>query len=210
MIGTVYVIDACLTPVGLLVAIAGGAHAFGFLLVLPLLALLAALAADRSRRIQDAAGRLDELTAGHERLDRAIHRVGEAFGSKLDRAALAGIMVDTAVEALGADFGRVSLASGTIDHGDAPDSAVAAAEQRALKAGALQVAPYGEHVAMAQPLTGGGAGGDDRAAGGRPARRVVHARTSRRCSATSRGRPRSRWRTSRCTTSCTGRRPSTS
>ena len=48
VIATVYVIDACLTPVGLLVAIAGGAHAFGFLLVLPLLALLAALAVDRS------------------------------------------------------------------------------------------------------------------------------------------------------------------
>ena len=156
VIATVYAIDACLTPVGLLVAIAGATYPFVFLLVLPLLALLAALAAERSRRIQDAVGRLDELTAGHERLDRAIHRIGEAFGSKLDRAALAGIMVDTAVEALGADFGRVSLASGTVDHGDAPDSAVAAAEQRALKAGALRVAPYGDHVAMAQPLTGGG------------------------------------------------------
>lgn len=156
VIAAVYLIDACLTPVGLLVAIAGGAHAFGFLLVLPLLAVLAALAADRSRRIQDAVGRLDELTAGHERLDRAIHRIGEAFGSKLDRTALAGIMLDTAIEALGADFGRVSLASGTIDHGDAPGDAVAVAEQRARHAGALRVAPYGEHVAMAQPLTGDG------------------------------------------------------
>jgi diguanylate cyclase (GGDEF)-like protein len=156
VIGAVYLVDACLTPVGLLVAIAGGADAFGFLLVLPLLALLAALANDRSRRIQDAVGRLDELTAGHERLDRAIHRIGEAFGSKLDRAALAEIMLDTAVEALGADFGRVSLASGTIEHGDPPSEAVATAEQRARQASALRIAPYGEHVAMAQPLTGGG------------------------------------------------------
>jgi diguanylate cyclase (GGDEF)-like protein len=155
VIGTVYLGDACLTPVGLLVAIAGGAHAFGFLLVLPLLALLAALAGDRSRRIQDAVGRLDELTAGHERLDRAIHRIGEAFGSKLDRAALAEIMLDTAVEALDADFGRVSLASGTIEHGSPPGEAVATAEQRARQASALRIALFGEHVAMAQPLTGG-------------------------------------------------------
>jgi diguanylate cyclase (GGDEF)-like protein len=152
---TVYLIDVCLTPVGLLVAIAGGEQAFGFLLVLPLLALLAALAADRRNRIADAVGRLDELSAGHERLDRAIHRIGEAFGSKLDRAALAGIMLDTAVEALDADFGRVSLASGTIEHGDALGEAVATAEHRARQAGALRVAPYGDHVAMAQPLTGG-------------------------------------------------------
>ena len=155
VIGTVYVIDACLTPVGLLVAIAGGTHAFGFLLVLPLLALLAALAADRRNRIQDAVGRLDELSAGHGRLDRAIHRIGEAFGSKLDRVALADIMVDTAVEALRADFGRVSLASGTVEHGDPSGGAVTTAEQRARKAAALRVVAQGGHVAMAHPLTGG-------------------------------------------------------
>jgi diguanylate cyclase (GGDEF)-like protein len=99
---------------------------------------------------------MDELTAGRERLDRAIHRIGEAFGSKLDRLALADIMVDTAVEALGADFGRVSLASGTIEHGDPSGGAVATAEQRARKTATLQVVTHGEHVAMAQPLTGGG------------------------------------------------------
>ena len=78
--------------------------------MLPLLALLAALAADRGARIREAVDRLDELTEEHARLDRAIHRIGEAFGSKLDRAALIDIGVRTAVEALGADFGRASLA----------------------------------------------------------------------------------------------------
>jgi diguanylate cyclase (GGDEF)-like protein len=153
---SVFLIDACLTPVGLLVAIAGREHAFGFLLVLPLLALLAALASDRSRRIQDAGGRLDELTAEHVRLDRAIHRIGAAFASKLDRAALAAIMLSTAVEALGADFGRISLATGTTERGEEPGAAVAAAERQARHAGALRVAPHDDHVAMAQPLTGGG------------------------------------------------------
>ena len=107
VIGNVYLIDACLTPVGLLIAMACAGRPFALLLALPLLALLAVLAADRRARIREAGDRLDELTAEHERLDRAIHRIGEAFASKLDRAALADIMVRTAVESLGADYGRV-------------------------------------------------------------------------------------------------------
>jgi diguanylate cyclase (GGDEF)-like protein len=150
----VYVLDACLTPVGLMVAMADGE--FGVLLVLPLLGLLAALAADRRRRIRDAVSRLDELSAEHARLDRTIRRVGEAFASKLDRGALADIMLGTAVEALRAEFGRMSLAGGTIEHGEAPVAAVTTAEHQARSTGALRVAPYGEHVAMATPLTGGG------------------------------------------------------
>jgi diguanylate cyclase (GGDEF)-like protein len=144
-------IDACLTPVGFLVAIAAAAHPFAFVLVLPLVALLAALAADRGARIREAVDRLDQLTEEHARLDRAIHRIGEAFGSKLDRAALIDIGVRTAVEALGADFGRATAA------GDATGpvvEAMAAAELAARETGALRMAQHGEHVAMAQPLTG--------------------------------------------------------
>ncbi|HWM08862.1 MAG TPA: hypothetical protein VNO82_05950, partial [Solirubrobacteraceae bacterium] len=78
VIGTVYLIDACLTPLGFLIAIAVADHAFAFVLALPLLALLAAIADDRRRRIREAVDRLDELTVEHERLDRAVHRIGEA------------------------------------------------------------------------------------------------------------------------------------
>ena len=112
----VYAIDACLTPVGFLVAMAAAAEPFAFVLILPLLALLAALAADRGARIREAVDRLDQLTEEHARLDRAIHRIGEAFGSKLDRTALIDIGLRTAVEALGAQFGRVNIAGGTIEH----------------------------------------------------------------------------------------------
>jgi diguanylate cyclase (GGDEF)-like protein len=155
VIGTVYAIDACLTPVGLAIAMACTGASYAFALALPLFALLAALAADRSSRIREAVGRIDELTAEHERLDRAIDRIGEAFASKLDRAALADIVVRTAVEAFGAEAGRATLASGTVEHGASAGPSLAAAEDAARRAGALRVAAGDEFVAMAQPLTGG-------------------------------------------------------
>jgi diguanylate cyclase (GGDEF)-like protein len=105
--------------------------------------------------MREAVGRLDELTAEHARLDRAIHRIGEAFASKLDRAALADIMVRTAVESLGAGYGRAHLAGGVVEHGDEARGVVAAAEDAARRAGELRVVTSGDDVAMAQPLTGG-------------------------------------------------------
>jgi diguanylate cyclase (GGDEF)-like protein len=155
VIGAVYAIDACLTPLALAIAMACTGRPYAFLLVLPLIALLAALASDRSRRIREAVGRLDELTAEQARLDRAIDRIGEAFASKLDRAALADIVVRTAVEALSADAGRATLATGTFEHGTSAGPSLAAAEDAARRAGALRVSSGDEFVAMAQPLTGG-------------------------------------------------------
>lgn len=155
---TVYALDACLTPVGFAIAMAATGQPFAFLLALPLLVLLAALADDRRRRIRDAVQRLDELTEEHERLDRAIHRIGEAFGSKLDRAAMVDIGLRTAVEALGAEFGRADLADGRIDHAVEPGAtaeAVSAAERAAQRSGALRLASDGDHFALAHPLTGG-------------------------------------------------------
>jgi diguanylate cyclase (GGDEF)-like protein len=149
VIADVYAIDACLTPVGFLVAMASAGEPAAFVLILPLLALLAALAADRAARIREAHERLDQLTEEHARLDRAIHRIGEAFGSKLDRAALIDIGLRTAVEALSADFGRVNLADEPLT------PAVVAAEVAAQRTGALRIAEHGDDTAMAQPLTGG-------------------------------------------------------
>jgi diguanylate cyclase (GGDEF)-like protein len=155
VIGSVYLIDACLTPVGLLIAIACAERPLAVVLALPLLALLAAVAADRRMRIREAVGRIDELKAEHERLDRAIHRVGEAFASKLDRSALADIVVRTAIESLGADYARAHVAAGPIAHGADPGGIVAAAEDAARRAGKLGVVTRDDSVAMAQPLTGG-------------------------------------------------------
>ena len=155
VIASVYLIDACLTPVGLLIAMACADRPLAVLLSLPLLALLAAVAADRRARIREAVARLDELKAEHERLDRAIHRIGEAFASKLDRSALADIVVRTAIESLGAEYARAPVAAGPIVRGTDPGAVVAAAEDAAHRAGELRVVSSGDAVAMAQPLTGG-------------------------------------------------------
>ena len=155
VIGAVYLIDACLTPVALAIAMACAGRPYAFVLALPLFALLSALAADRRRRIQEAVGRVDELTAEHERLDRAIDRIGEAFASKLDRAALADIVVRTAVETLGAQYGRAILATGTVEHGTVAGPSLTEAEEAARRTGTLRVTVGDEFAAMAQPLTGG-------------------------------------------------------
>jgi diguanylate cyclase (GGDEF)-like protein len=153
---TAHLIDACLTPVGLALAMASAGRPYAFLLGLPLLGVLAALAADRRHRIREAVGRLDELTAEHDRLDRAFDRIGEAFASKLDRRALGDIVVRTAVEALGAQYGRAMLAGGTIEHGSTTGGpALAAAEDAARRSGALRVVVGEDLVGMAQPLGGG-------------------------------------------------------
>ena len=176
VIGNVYLIDACLTPVGLLIAMACVGRPFALLLALPLLALLAVLAADRRVRMREAIGRLDELTAEHARLDRAIHRIGEAFASKLDRAALADIMVRTAVESLGADYGRAQLAAGMVEHGEQAPAVVAAAEDAARRSGELRVVTSGDEAAMAQPLTGGARAASTEVLTVMRRRRAVHAR----------------------------------
>jgi diguanylate cyclase (GGDEF)-like protein len=146
----VYSVDACLTAVGLAFAAAG--HV-GFLLALPLLALLAALARDRQTRIEQAVTHVEELGREHARLDRAIRRIGEAFASKLDRAALLDLMVQTAVEALDADHGRVGdIAWSSQPSLRAPVDVLSAAESSARTRGALGAVRAGRHAAIAHPL----------------------------------------------------------
>ena len=111
----IYLIDAALTPVALAAAIVAGEGRFGFLVVVPLVAVFAALAHDRRVRIEQAVARLDQLRVQRARLDRAIHRIGEAFASNLDRQALVELMLRTAVEAVGAQHGRAVLATRTIE-----------------------------------------------------------------------------------------------
>jgi diguanylate cyclase (GGDEF)-like protein len=148
----VYGVDACLTAVGLAFAAAG--H-LGFLLALPLIALLAALARDRQTRIEQAVSHVEELGREHARLDRAIRRIGEAFAFKLDRAALLDLMVQTAVEALDADHGRVGeIAWSGQPSLRAPVDVLSAAESSARTRDALGSVRTGRHVAIAHPLGG--------------------------------------------------------
>ncbi|MFL5877477.1 MAG: diguanylate cyclase, partial [Solirubrobacteraceae bacterium] len=155
VMGAVYLVDVALTPLGFWAA--GRQHRFAFLGVLPLIALFAALAFDRRARIEEAVGRLEQLQAEHARLDRAIRRIGEAFASKLDRDALADLMLRTAVEAVDAEHGRARLETRTITTGEPAAAVLEEAERAAQRDGRLWMTAAAGDVAMAVPLRGGSA-----------------------------------------------------
>jgi diguanylate cyclase (GGDEF)-like protein len=150
VLAAVWGIDASLAAVGLAFAAAG--H-LGFLLSLPLVALLAALARDRRLRIEQAVSHVEALGREHARLDRAVRRIGEAFAFKLDRAALLDLVVQTAVEALEADHGRVGeIAWAARPSLRDPDDVLSAAESAARSSATLGAVRAGRHVAIAHPL----------------------------------------------------------
>lgn len=161
VIASVQLIDVCLTPIGMLAALAGTDRHLGFLVVLPLLALLGAFASDRRARIGEVSRRLDELREERGRLDTAIRRIGDAFASKLDRAALADLALRTTVEALNADHGRAVLAAQTIEvsGAHAVDRAAIEAVVDAVRAHGRQQSAADERgcFAIAHPLTRGSA-----------------------------------------------------
>ena len=163
----IYLIDAALTPIGLAAAVVAAADGrFGFLVVLPLLAVLAALAHDRRVRIEQAVARLDQLRVQRARLDRAIHRIGEAFASNLDRQALVELMLRTAVEAVGAQHGRAVLSTRTIEWSAgsgaaAPAAVFDSAERGARREGRLVEETDSEAAAIAYPLIGADAAAAD-------------------------------------------------
>jgi diguanylate cyclase (GGDEF)-like protein len=106
VMAAVYAVDALLAPVGLLVAVDAQRHPRAVLVTAPVLVLLAIFARDRSMRIDQATARLDELERERARLQGTIRRVGEAFAAKPDRKTILALLVDTAVDALQADWGR--------------------------------------------------------------------------------------------------------
>jgi diguanylate cyclase (GGDEF)-like protein len=152
---SVYGVDACLSAVALPVAVASAdGGRFGFVLVLPLVALLAALMAERQRRIERAIVHLDELERQHARLDRTVHRIGEALASKLDRTALLDLLLQTAVEALEAEHGRIGALAWAAVPGSRPPEALALAERAALEGDAPEPVQAGRQFAIAHPLGG--------------------------------------------------------
>ena len=212
VIVTVYLIDACLTPVGLLIAIAVRRRMPSrFLLVLPLLALLAALAYDRRRRIHDAVGRLDELTAEHVRLDRrdppdrrGVRLQARPRRARRHRAAHRGRGARR--RSSGAPRSRRARSS-------TPSQRRRGAWRPPRRGGATRRSAA---RAPEKSRVGDGAAADRQRPGvDRGARRRARAEpfTRRRAGAVRLPRPAdraSRSRTSRCTTGCAARRPSTS
>src|SRR3954452_5861635 len=103
--GLVWVVDACLAPIGFLAAEVALHDIFAILLVLPPAGLLLLMAGDRRKRIEQAQHRLEVAVRERSRLQAAVRRMGDAFAAKLDMDALVDIMLRGSIEALDADAG---------------------------------------------------------------------------------------------------------
>jgi diguanylate cyclase (GGDEF)-like protein len=109
VISLVWLIDACVAPLGLLVAHAAHRDPAQLLLLLPLNGVLLLLSRDRSARIAQAQRRLDLVARERSRLQTAVRRLGEALAAKLDIEALTDIVLRGSIEALDSDGGRLTL-----------------------------------------------------------------------------------------------------
>ena len=105
--------------------------------------------------------RLEELQLERARLQETVRRVGESLGKGLDRDALLGIVVQTAVDGVGAECGRVVMrenGNGNLTEaaraGDLSSymQAVQAAEAAAVLAGEETETQLGGATALARPL----------------------------------------------------------
>jgi len=102
----VWSVDAALTPLGLLVAKAAQTMPLALAVPLPVVAVIVAMSADRSRRIGHAQERLEALRRERRRREAAVQRVGDALASNLDRAAMLELVGRAATDALDGDAGR--------------------------------------------------------------------------------------------------------
>jgi diguanylate cyclase (GGDEF)-like protein len=120
VVTVVWLIDACIAPLGLLLALAAR-HSHGLVaMVLPLGLLMWVLDRDRSSRIQKAQHRLELVGRERTRLQGAVQRLGEAFAAKLDLPTLTSIVLRSSVEALDASAGQLVLhLPGRPTHADA-------------------------------------------------------------------------------------------
>lgn len=106
--------------------------------------------------------RLEELREERTRVERSMRRLGEAVASNLDRDALLGIVVETAVDGVGADGGRAAARlpeGGLTERVHAGrlvglESVLGAAEREAAQTGRPAEVNEGEASALAHPLHG--------------------------------------------------------
>jgi diguanylate cyclase (GGDEF)-like protein len=121
----------------------------------------AALGREFNSMARQLEARLQDLQLERARLQETVRRVGESLGKGLDRDALLGIVVQTAVDGVGAECGRVVMrhgANGTLSEaaraGDVSSymAAVQAAEAAALEAGEAAETQISGANALARPL----------------------------------------------------------
>jgi diguanylate cyclase (GGDEF)-like protein len=116
VVSRVWLVDACIAPLGLLVADAARHAPLEVLLIIPLNALMVVLARDRNRRIEQAQRRLDAVAHERSRLQAAVGRLGDALAAKLDLRALSDIVLRGSIEAVDADAGRFSVCGPQGEH----------------------------------------------------------------------------------------------
>jgi diguanylate cyclase (GGDEF)-like protein len=106
--------------------------------------------------------RLEQLREERTRVERSMRRLGEAVASNLDRDALLGIVVETAVDGAGAEGGRAlarSAADGPLEQRLSVgavagfEDVLAQAEAQAVQAGRPSEVTAGDLGALAHPLT---------------------------------------------------------
>ncbi len=112
VIALVWLIDACLAPLGLMVADIARNEPAAVALIVPLMFLFVLISRDRTARIEQALRRLDLVAHERARLQTAVGRLGDALAAKLDLDALTDIVLQGSVEALDADAGRLTLTGG--------------------------------------------------------------------------------------------------
>jgi diguanylate cyclase (GGDEF)-like protein len=122
----------------------------------------AALGTEFNSMARQLEARLEELQLERARLQETVRRVGESLGKGLDRDALLGIVVQTAVDGVGAECGRVVMRHGgngvlseAARAGNVSSymAAVQAAEAAALEAGEAAETQISGANALARPLT---------------------------------------------------------
>ncbi len=109
VIAFVWLMDACIAPLGLLLANAARDDPAQLLLVLPLSGLLMVAARDRNARIAEAQRRLGVVVRQRTRLQSAVQRLGDAFAAKLDLRALTDVVLHGSIDALDASAGLMVL-----------------------------------------------------------------------------------------------------
>jgi diguanylate cyclase (GGDEF)-like protein len=127
----------------------------------------AALGKEFNSMARQLQARLEELQRERERLQEAIRRVGESFSASLDRVGLLEIVVQTAVDGIGAAAGRATMRGpedklqevARTGEPEAFRRALHAAEAAVIDAGQLAEIQLGGASALAAPL-GATEGGD--------------------------------------------------
>ncbi|MEA2373518.1 MAG: two-component system, cell cycle response regulator [Solirubrobacteraceae bacterium] len=123
----------------------------------------AALGEEFNSMASQLENRLEELRQQRRRLQRSLQRLGDSFASNLDRDAILGIVLRTAVDGSGARAGRASARTSSGDRlteaarvgptGEY-DGAMTKAEEDALRSGDSGICRKGQTSALAHVLRG--------------------------------------------------------